>query len=189
MCIVHQTKNFMQSSSPAISIEKLLIQEYQSFPNNPFLPLIIYSNAIASGNKEHSFKKTFAKNGWKHSWVNGIYNYHHYHSTAHEVLGIIKGNCEVQFGGPAGEIKAIHEGDVIIIPAGLAHKCVDCSEDFSCVGAYPDGQDYDMNYGHEDERPGADANIQKLALPKCDPIYGENGPLKSLWKIVEFDGI
>jgi uncharacterized protein YjlB len=75
----------------------------------------------------------------------------------------------------------IHARDVIIIPAGVAHKNLSTSADFGVVGAYPEGQDWDMNYGKPGERPKADLNIERVALPKLDPIYGASGPLLEKW--------
>ncbi|WP_250123845.1 cupin domain-containing protein [Chroococcidiopsis sp. CCMEE 29] len=65
---------------------------------------------------------------------------HHYHSTAHEVLGISRGKAAVRLGGDArGQTFEVRAGDVIIIPAGVAHKNLDSSSDFLVVGAYPLG--------------------------------------------------
>ncbi len=174
----------------AISTIKLQFPQFKDFPNNPMLPTIIYKRVLVGDvGRESIFRKVFLTHGWTNSWVDGIQNFHHYHSTGHEVLGIINGTCDVQFGGPIGEMVTVEAGDVIIIPAGVAHRSFACSEDFRCIGAYPDGQDYDMNYGKEEEKSTAEINIQKLALPKCDPVYGDAGPLKSFWRIVEFDGV
>jgi uncharacterized protein YjlB len=71
---------------------------------------------------------------------------------------------------------------VIIIPAGVAHKNLNSTNDFRCVGAYPVGQHYDMNYGKKHERPEADNNIRKLPLPPTDPVYGLNGKLFTFWR-------
>jgi long-chain acyl-CoA synthetase len=42
------------------------------------------------------------RNGWSGTWRNGIYAFHHYHSTSHEVLGIAAGSAAVRFGGEGG---------------------------------------------------------------------------------------
>jgi uncharacterized protein YjlB len=103
------------------------------------------------------------------------------HCKAHEVLGVYRGSAKVQLGGQKGLVVDIHAGDVIIMPAGFAHKNLSPSADFGVVGAYPEGQDWDMNYGKPGERPGADRNIERVALPKQDPIYGAGGPLLEKW--------
>ena len=126
-------------------------------------------------------EEVFHSNRWGRSWRNGIYPYHHYHSTAHEVLGVYKGNARVQFGGEKGPILAVETGDVVIIPAGVAHKNINSSQDFRVVGAYPAGQSWDMNYGKPGERPAADQNIAEVPDPKADPVYGSESPLLELW--------
>jgi len=71
----------------------------------------------------------------------------------------------------------------VVLPAGISHKNLGSSADFKCVGAYPEGQNYDMNYGKPSERPGADLNIRKVLLPLADPLFGDSGPLMHIWKI------
>jgi uncharacterized protein YjlB len=128
-----------------------------------------------------TIEKIFQQNQWGNSWRNGIYNYHHYHSTAHEVLGIYSGYAKVQMGGPVGLKLDIKAGDIIIIPAGVAHKNLGSSPNFACVGAYPPGQHFDMNYGESGERPKVDENIKAVGLPNTDPVYGGHGILTKEW--------
>jgi uncharacterized protein YjlB len=129
------------------------------------------------------FEHLFHTNQWGGAWRNGVYSYHHYHSTAHEVLGVYGGSAKVQLGGEQGLTLTIQHGDVVIIPAGVAHKNLGASRDFRIVGAYPLGQYPDMNYGQPEERPQADRNIEGVPLPSSDPIYGLDGPLSSYWRI------
>ena len=68
-----------------------------------------------------------------------------------------------------------------MIPAGVAHKNLGCSDDFVAVGAYPDGQEWDMCDGKAGERPSADENIKRVAKPKTDPVYGNKGPIFDHW--------
>jgi uncharacterized protein YjlB len=155
-----------------------------TFPNNPTHPLILYKRAIrlSNGNGATIIEEIFHGNKWGSSWRNGIYPFHHYHSTAHEVLGIYKGNAKVQFGGEEGPVLAVEAGDVVVIPAGVAHKNINSSHDFRVVGAYPAGQSWDMNYGKKGERPAADKNIAGVPDPRTDPVYGNKSPLLELWK-------
>src|SRR5258707_2808237 len=147
------------------------------FPNSK-LPLLLYRQAvpISEGDPAHVFEELFKENGWCDSWRNGIYPYQHYHSTAHEVLGIYRGSAKVQLGGEHGVIHEVRAGDVIVIPAGVAHKNLGSSDDFGVVGAYPEGQEMDMNYGKASERPRTIEKIAHLVLPKMDPLFGEKGP-------------
>src|SRR5207248_2277900 len=128
------------------------------------------------------FEQLFEANDWRGAWRNGIYDYHHYHSTTHEVLGVFRGSARVQLGGDEGVVYDIGPGDVIVIPAGVAHKSLGSSPDFGVVGAYPEGRSWDMNYGKPGERPRTDQTIAKVPLPSSDPLYGAAGPLLDQWE-------
>src|SRR5215510_9095230 len=71
---------------------------------NSRLPLLVYESALKlpARDPEEIIQELVAANGWGGGWVNGIYSFHHYHSTAHEVLGCFGGSATVQFGGPSG---------------------------------------------------------------------------------------
>lgn len=154
-----------------------------TFPNNERLPALVYRGAfVFSGdNRAATIERIFLRNGWGGSWRNGIYDYHHYHSTAHEVLGVADGTARVQLGGDSGAEFKVQAGDAIVIPAGVAHKNLGSSSDFLVVGAYPAGQEWDMMYGRAGERPRADRNIEQTPLPQADPIFGAEGPLMERW--------
>jgi uncharacterized protein YjlB len=160
------------------------IEENEGFPNNSRLPVLLYTSALPFKGKDSSndVDYLFRQNGWEDTWIDGVHDYHHYHSTAHEVLGIGEGSARIQLGGPFGVVFKVRKGDVLFIPAGVAHKCIIATEDFKCVGAYPKGQKYDMNFGKSDERPDADRNIKAVPLPGTDPVFGRSGPLLENWK-------
>ncbi len=165
------------------NIIKFLITENAPFPNNAVLALIVFKQAFDPHERDlvRTIENAFYKNKWERSWRNGIYTFHHYHSTAHEVLCLYSGWVKVQFGGPGGQIATAETGDVIIVPVGVSHKNLDQSPDFSCVGAYPEGQSPDMQYGKPKERPHVNQNIRSIPLPKRDPVFGETGPLLEIW--------
>ena len=154
-----------------------------TFPNNADLPLLVYPGALPLPEQDpaSAFESKFRENGWGGSWRDGIYSYHHYHSTAHEVLGVYRGMARVQLGGDERVTLTVEPGDVIVIPAGVAHKNLGSSRDFGVVGAYPAGQQWDMNYGKAGERPEADENIAQVPLPEQDPVFGSDGPLVRSW--------
>jgi len=158
------------------------LKDTGQFPNSR-LPALIYEGALAPGaDLADRFEALFEKHGWSGAWRNGLYRVHHYHSVAHEVLGVYRGSVKVRLGGPDGPLLELRAGDVAIIPAGVAHKNESQSDDFAVVGAYPNGTGPDMQYGKDGERPRTDRNIAAVALPKQDPVGGLQGGLSRLWR-------
>jgi len=164
-------------------IKQIILDDDGIFPNNKKLPLVIYEKAfkLPEENAAPVIEKVFRQHGWGESWRDGIYPFHHYHSTAHEVLGVYAGSARVHFGGEEGPVVSVTKGDAVVIPAGVAHKNHWCSHDFRVVGAYPEGQTWDMNYGESHERIRADKNIARVILPEMDPILGMSGGLMEIW--------
>jgi uncharacterized protein YjlB len=65
-------------------------------------PLIVYKRAVRLPeclDPAAVFEELFESRGWGSSWRDGIYDYAHYHSRTHEVLGIARGSGRVRFGG------------------------------------------------------------------------------------------
>ena len=154
-----------------------------AIPNNEKLPLLVYQRALQLPEDDEAAicEAVFASNQWGNSWRNGIYPFHHYHSTAHEVLGICQGSARAQFGGEKGVVLKVARGDVVVIPAGVGHKNLGASPDLLVVGAYPPGQDWDLCRGEAGERPQVLHNITRVPLPPADPVYGADGPLANHW--------
>lgn len=152
-------------------------------PNNPLCPLLLYPDALSENLLESSkCRDMLNTHGWSNSWVNGIYSYHHYHSTTHEVLVVLEGTATVMMGGEHGERLAFSPGDAVVIPAGVGHCRISSSKDFKVIGAYPGGRDYDLCTGKADERPRALHNIKEVPMPERDPVSGEKDPLYKHWK-------
>lgn len=154
-------------------------------PNNPRLPLIVYRGALRldpAYDPASIFEAAFAANGWGSSWRNGIYAFRHFHTRAHEVLGIARGNARVEFGGAAGQPLDVGAGDVAILPAGTGHKCLAQSADLLVVGAYPEAGGFDQKRAGEVDITRALATIAQVPDPAMDPVYGAEGPLSTLWR-------
>jgi uncharacterized protein YjlB len=177
-----------------IAQEELMSADPQTFrfeddgetPNNPRLPLVLYRgvlNVTGAADPAATFEKTFAEHGWVDGWRNGIYDFLHFHTRTHEVLGIARGRARVEFGGAAGRAVELQAGDVAILPAGTGHRRLSCSPDLLVVGAYPEGSTYDerkpVNVSHDK----AVAEIAKTPTPRQDPVFGSDGPLKGLWNL------
>jgi len=154
-------------------------------PNHPRWALVVYRNAVSlpkAFDPAAVFEELFGQNGWQDSWRNGVYDYLHYHSRIHEVMGVARGSAVVQFGGKEGRKVKVKRGDVVVLPAGTGHECVTASDDFLVVGAYPATGTYDVCRTSPAEHAKALKTVPKVAPPRRDPIYGKAGPLLKLWK-------
>lgn len=154
------------------SIETYRLLDDGLVPNNPGIPARVYRHAFPAGTTEHMIETHFQHHGWANSWVNGIYPFHHYHATVHEVLGIAKGTANVQLGGPAGPVLELAAGDAVMIPAGVGHCRLEATADLSVVGAYPDGADWDLVRATPEARLASLPQIARVVMPKSDPVLG-----------------
>ena len=162
-------------------VQTLMFEDDSRIPNNPNLPLLIYPGALPQTDAS-ACQALFERNGWVGSWVDDVYSYHHFHSTSHEVLGVVSGSARIQFGGEQGQIIEVRAGDVAVLPAGTGHCNKGASADFQVVGAYPKGQEnWDLRTGKPDERPSVLDNIRRTPLPTTDPVYGASGPVVDIW--------
>ena len=150
---------------------------------NSRLPLIVYVGAVdpRAGDAAVAFETLFRGHGWGGGWRNGIFPFHHYHSTAHEVLGIARGEAEVRFGGEQGTTLKVKAGDAVLIPAGVGHKRLSATPDLLVIGAYPAGQRADLMREGAEDKTGIRARIAVVRMPGADPVGGVDGPMRELW--------
>lgn len=160
----------------------IYLEEDEQIPNSNY-PLLLYKNIFHQEGEECAelLEVLFASNNWTNSWRWGVHPYHHYHSNTHEVLGVFKGSAEILFGGEYGEKVIVQAGDVVVIPAGVGHKCLAQEDGFTVVGAYPEGRIPDMNKGEIGEKPIVNKNIEKVPIPASDPVFGKNEGLVLIW--------
>lgn len=162
------------------STSVLLLAANDWVPNNPHLPVILYRQVFTPDeNAVDTAQRLFEKNGWPAQWVDGIYPWHHYHSNAHEVLAIARGEALLMLGGPEGQQALVRAGDVVLLPAGTGHCNIRSSDDFTVVGAYPPDQEFDLCRG----APTTEMleSIARARFPHWDPVYGKSGPLIDHW--------
>lgn len=145
-------------------------------PNNPRLPALLHRGAVPPGDAGAA-EALFRRHGWRPAWRNGIHDWHHYHSNAHEALAIIAGAVRVQLGGEAGVQLALVAGDVVVLPAGTGHRNLGAEGSLLVVGAYPHGSaPPDQRHGAPEEAERARYAIAATADPAQDPVTGAPYP-------------
>jgi uncharacterized protein YjlB len=163
----------------AVPVESHLFDDDGGIPNSP-LPTLIYHD-VEAAREAAPCEALFDGNTWVPEWRDGIFSFHHFHSTAHEVLGIVAGRATLMLGGPSGRAFEVERGDVLVLPAGTGHCNQGSSGDLLVIGAYPDAMRWDIRRGDPAEHDEVVANIRAVPLPRADPVEGPDGQLTQLW--------
>jgi uncharacterized protein YjlB len=167
-----------------IRTDTFLFADCGDIPNHPRWPMIVYARAIdpAASDPAVAFERMFERHGWGDGWRNGIFPFAHFHSNAHEALGIAAGRARVRFGGGAGSVLDVAAGDSVLLPAGTGHQLVWSSPDLLVIGAYPRGPRRDLMRAGEGDGQAIRMRIAAVARPDTDPVAGARGPMTVFWE-------
>lgn len=166
-----------------IQVTSRQIPRWERIPNTSIQskPLLIYHGAFDASPSE--LKSHLDRVGEvEPQWVYGMFSETHFHSTTHEVLGVVSGGARLCFGGeenPGRYEPTVQKGDLIIVPAGVGHRLLTESssdgEPFKMVGAYPRHKQWDMCYGKQGEEWKV-RGIERADWFHRDPLFGTDGP-------------
>ncbi|MDQ0326678.1 uncharacterized protein YjlB [Rhodopseudomonas julia] len=166
----------------SVAVESYDFEPSSGIPNSK-LPTLIYRGGLDEPVRMAGAADTIlTRNMWQGVWVWSIYPFWHFHTKGHEVLACVCGSARVGLGGDDGIETDLNAGDVVVIPAGVGHRRLSATEDFSVVGAYPKGQEGDITKPEEIDFEEARKKAASVPLPDTDPIYGREGPLFEYWK-------
>lgn len=204
------------------------IKPTKLIPNSP-KQLLLYKNVFVQDGKVDITRAydTFLKNGWDVQWVTryGRTQRSHYHPETHEAMIVVSGPGSIRWGvadlddddekhtyGDAREegglLMEVNVGDVLIVPAGVAHKNYDPFtanpdfkpltgkargiesddpramvqnvelEGFTMMGAYPRG----LNWSWEEKGdPSTFEACWNVEVPTLDPVFGVEGGIRKYW--------
>lgn len=164
----------------ALRVSKHQIPAWKGSPNTSIQhkPLLIYHNAFQNSSASKIEAQLKSVGVVAPAWRYTMYSQSHFHSTTHEVLSIASGSAKCCFGhedNPDRIEPVLSAGDVVIVPAGVAHRLLEDRGGFQMVGSYPTGKDWDMCYGKASEEDKV-KGIASLGWFQKDPVYGESGP-------------
>jgi uncharacterized protein YjlB len=169
----------------SLRLETLQFKPNGRVPNSRY-PVLIYRGGVSAApgvDLADAIEQTFRRNDWLNNWRElGVYDYYHFHSTTHEVLGMARGQITLRLGGEGGTVVSLTAGDVVVLPAGTSHTRLDHSSDSQMVGGYPEGRDWDLIRDEEVTEAESRAAIKligSLPIPTRDPVTGQ--PM-TLWR-------
>ncbi|PGH09170.1 hypothetical protein GX51_00924 [Blastomyces parvus] len=169
-------------------VERFYLQPTKYSPNS-VLPVLLYRSVLPSPYSAGTTTEFLEENGWEKRGIFGHYPTPHFHPNTHECYGIFQGSSTLRIGSgkndchSAGILIPVAAGDVIVIPAGISHSCVESVNDYHYVGVYPkSAPKWRNDFGNDPvDLAAMRRELSAVEMPETDPVYGAGGPLMSLW--------
>ncbi|GME45579.1 hypothetical protein GTA08_BOTSDO04745 [Neofusicoccum parvum] len=179
----------MSSSSPTPEPEKYSVKPNAHCPNSSF-PILVYRGVLPNPLDEASTSEFLQRNQWEKKGTWGAITTKHFHPNTHECYGIFQGSSELVLGegglDEGGGVRfTVGAGDVVVVPAGVAHASISSGGGYKYIGVYPRGSPKWRNEWGKREVGEGDPlfdEIKAVPVPECDPVWGRNGPLLKIWK-------
>lgn len=150
---------------------------------NSALPLVVWKGRLPGEAREgRAACALYRRNGWSGTWVYTVYPFWHFHTHGHEVLGCVAGRARIGFGGDAGVVIDVDQGDVAVVPAGVGHRKMQATDDFLMAGGYPSGQQGNIVRPGELDDERIAAEIRRVSLPETDPVTGLADGVVGVWR-------
>lgn len=161
-----------ECASQTISVERVYLDDDGTFANNDMYPTLLLKS-VFDGTQAEGVRRITNDGKWTPPWAWGIFEYHHYHSRAWELLLCVRGEASVQLGEPTGPTVSISRGDSVLVPPGVAHKQLNANGGFTLLGAYPT-HDFDGSIDTLTGLPTAEQRnrIKACFVPLTEPITG-----------------
>ncbi len=112
----------------AVEIHRLSFPKGDGIPNNPDYPAVLAPDALGGTHDDGEMKALLEANGWGGTWTWRVYDFHHFHPDAFEVLAVAHGSATLVLGGPQGKEIEVKAGDVMILPPGFGHRQIEMSK-------------------------------------------------------------
>jgi uncharacterized protein YjlB len=171
-------------------VQTFRLESSDRFPNGASgLPVVLYrpfappAFDAAGALDPAAVEALVAAHGFAPGWRFPMYDFAHFHSTTHELLVPFRGRATLELGdaGAGATQLDVRAGDVLLLPAGTAHRAARTADAFCMVGSYPAGAArWDMCRGGGS---GAEARIRALGKGGVaeDPVYGGRGVVGEAW--------
>ncbi|MBN9075287.1 MAG: cupin [Rhizobiales bacterium] len=170
--------NLTPKPAGMVDIRVLHMPRGDQVPNNDRYPAVMARDALGGGQDDAAVKALLRENGWGGAWTWRVFDFHHFHPDAFEVLAVARGSATLMLGGPQGKEIDVEAGDVMILPPGFGHRQIEARGGFQICGAYPPGQEnYTVIRTDEGYDEAMLKEIASVENPSTDPVWGGDGPL------------